>query len=114
MSQPMKAQTLFENIEQFVAESHSLLEKGAIMELAGLDEHVRSLCDQVLSMSQDDRILYADKLQKLLGDLKNLGEALAQQRDAVASEIRNMSKHQKANVAYKVADASDDYGNKDG
>jgi hypothetical protein len=98
---------LFNDISQFVSESRAMLEQGALMELAGLDEHVKTLCDAVLHLSQSDRMIYADRLQQLLIELKELGEAMAKQRDAMAEEIRDLSSHQKASVAYRTAEASD-------
>lgn len=105
------AQDLFKNIELFVADSRALLGQGATVELAGLDEQVQNLCNQVLKLSQDDRLEYADLLQKLLGELTLLGEDMLKQKDAVANEIRYLSSHKKASVAYKVADATE--GKKD-
>ena len=114
MSKAGSTEVLFEDITQFVSQSKALLEQGAMLELNDLDEHVRLLCEQVLALTQEDRLRYADKLQVLLQDLKNLGTELAEKRDAVVTEIRSISNHHKANVAYKMADATDDYGKKDG
>ena len=102
-----KAQALFKEIEGFVAESRSLLQQGALMELAGLDDHVRSLCEEVLALSQEERLRYAGELQTLFDALKGLGEDMAAQRDAMAGDIRNLSTHRKASVAYRVADPAD-------
>lgn len=107
------AEQLFDEIERFIEESHAILESGAMMELAGLDDQVRSLCDAVLQLSQGERVTYADRLQKLLGDLKSLGDAMVVQRDQLADELRNVSQQKKAHKAYRVVDASDDYGNRD-
>lgn len=98
---------LFDEIEHFIAESHALLEQGAIMEMAGLDSQVKVLCDQVLALSQDDRVRHAKRLQKLLGDLTVLGNSMVAHRDAMAEEIRNLADHQKANVAYRVVEIGD-------
>jgi hypothetical protein len=107
------AQQLFLEVEQFIAEGRALLDQGALMELAGLDEQVRILCDRVLQLSQEERLVYADKLQKLLGDLTALGETMAQKRDLIAEEIRGLSHHKKASTAYRVADSRDDFGERD-
>jgi len=107
------AEKLFDDIAQFIAESRDILESGAIMELNGLDEQVRSLCDAVLQLSQNERITYADRLQQLLGDLKALGDAMVTQRDELAEEMRGVPQHKKAHKAYRIVDASDDYGNRD-
>lgn len=111
MSAP--AEKLFDDIAQFISDSRSLLEQGALMELAGLDDQVRTLCEMVLDLSQDDRLRYADRLQYLLGELKALGETMAAQKEQIAKELSNISSHKKATVAYKVVDASDDFGNRD-
>jgi len=112
-TKPHSAQTLFDGIMQFIAESRELLESGAVMELAGLDDQVRSLCDAVLQLSQEERVLYADRLQHVLADLQILGEAMVTQRDLVAEEIRSISHHKKAASAYRVAEASDGYKNEE-
>jgi hypothetical protein len=94
---------LFNDISQFVSESRALLEQGAMMELAGLDERVKTLCDAVLQLSQSDRLVYAEQLQQLLAELKSLGEAMTTQRDAMADAIKDISSHRKASVAYRTA-----------
>lgn len=107
MTNIITAQDLFKHIETFVVDSRILLGQGASVELAGLDEKVQVLCNQVLQLSQDDRVEYAELLQKLLEELTLLGEDMLKQKDAIANEIRYLSSHKKASVAYKVADATD-------
>jgi len=103
----MNPEKLFNDITQFVAESRTLLQEGAVMELAGLEKHVLILCEDVLLLSQDERLHYADRLQQLLAELTSLGEELAAQRDQVAEKMRNLPEHKKATTAYRVVDASD-------
>ena len=98
-------QELFENIAQFVADSKVLIDKGAMVELAGMDKQVQILCERVLELSGEDRIKYADSLQGLMNELNILGKDLTQKREALANEIRYLSSHKKASVAYKTADA---------
>jgi hypothetical protein len=98
-------QDLFENVAKFVQDSKTLIAKGAMVEMAGLDKQVHSLCEQILQLSQEDRLKYADMLQDLLTQLKILGEDLVRQREALAHEIRYLSSHKKASVAYKTADS---------
>jgi hypothetical protein len=107
------AKKLFDDISQFIAESQALLEKGAMMELGGLDKNIKSLCDAVLKLSQEDRLKYADKLQGLYNDLTVLGEKLAAKRDSVATDIRHLADHKKALSAYHIADSRDGFGKKD-
>lgn len=106
-------ETLFDDIASFVKESQMLLEQGAFVELAGLDEQVKILCDAVLHLTQEDRIRHAGRLQELLGELKALGEALVTQRDRVGDEIQGLSQHKKASVAYRIADSRDGFGPKE-
>jgi hypothetical protein len=104
-----KAETLFKEIAQFVADSRHLLGEGATIELAGLDVRVRDLCEKVLTLSEEDRARYTHLLDGLLAELKQLGDDLKLQQEAVVNEIRYLSSHKKANIAYKTADATDGF-----
>lgn len=107
MNTAKKTEELFVNISQFVEESHALLKQGAILEMEGLDECVRVLCEEVIKLSQEERVRYAVDLQKLFLDLKALGETLQEKRDAIAAEISNLSQFRKASVAYRSGDTAD-------
>ena len=108
-SDPLKSkrtEELFAAIAQFIAESRVLLESDALIELAGLDVQVQTLCEAVLELSQDERVAYADRLQELLAGLHDLGEEMVARREGLAEEMRGVSKHKKANSAYRTVDAS--------
>lgn len=98
-------QELFENIAKFVMSSRDMIDRGAMVELAGLDKQVQSLCEQVMQLSDADREKYAGSLQWLINELNTLGKDLSVQREALAHEIRYLSSHKKASVAYKTADS---------
>lgn len=98
-------QELFKNIAQFVADSKVLIDKGAMVEMAGMDKQVQMLCEKVMELSGEDRIKYADSLKGLMNELSILGKDLTIQRESLANEIRYLSSHKKASVAYKTADA---------
>jgi hypothetical protein len=92
------AEELFDKIAQFIAESRTLLDAGAMIELAGLDDQVRVLGNAVLQLSQDERLQYADRLQQLLGDMNSLGDSMKAHRDRLSDEIRHLSQHKKAEL----------------
>lgn len=104
---------LFAEIGQFITDSRTLLDSGAMMEMQGLDDQVRTLCERIFQLSPEDRIAAAEPMHKLLNDLKEFGEDLVAQRERFADDIRSLSHQKKAAHAYKVVDASDDYGNRE-
>ena len=105
MNQPPEA--LFKEIEDFINDSRMLLYSGAVVELEGLDDRVQHMCETVLKLSQAERLAHADRLQQLLWSLTDLGEAMGHYRDAMAEEIRHLSSHKKANVAYRTSESLD-------
>lgn len=105
-------ETLFTEIEQFIQESRTMLESGALLEMNGLDDQVRSLCETVLQLSQEERIAASERMQHLLKELKALGEAMVEGRDRLADDIRQLGNQKKAAHAYKIADSRDGYGTK--
>lgn len=106
------AEQLFDQISAFVADCHSLLKQGMVLEMAGLDVRVQELCDLVLKLTQDERLHYADRLQLLFDDIKKLGDAMLEERDVLLKEIQGLGEHRKASVAYRSTDAMDNYGKK--
>lgn len=98
-------QELFEDVAKFVEDSRILISNGAAVELDGLDKQVQNLCAKVLELSPEERKKYADLLHELLGELKILGDDLLIKKETLAHEIRYLSSHKKASIAYKTADA---------
>lgn len=107
MSDQHKPEALFSTIESFVSESQRLLEEGTLVDATGLDDHVRSLCEAVMALSQEQRLIHAERMQELLLQLNQLGAAMVAQRDALAEELRGLQQKKKAHQAYKSADAVD-------
>lgn len=98
----MQPETLFDDVEDFIQEGRRMLQEGALMELGGLEERVRTLCESVMQMSQEQRAQYADRMSALLADLTTFGNQLVAQRDAISAEMRQVSQHKKAHVAYRT------------
>jgi hypothetical protein len=100
-------EALFSEISRFIDESNAALKEGAFVQMAGFDDQVRTLCEQVLLLSEQQRVEYADKLQQLLAALQTLGETMVAMRDEIGSELNALSSHKKANVAYSKVENSD-------
>lgn len=113
MTQQTQPELLFKQIEQFIAESRHLLDEGALVELEGLDNQVRHMCQTVLELTPQERAAHADRMQQLLWSLNDLGEAMSHYRDAMAEEIRHLTQHKRANVAYRTSENIDNYHKKD-
>lgn len=107
-----KPTQLFDDIAVFIADSRKLLDEGALLELSGLDSHVRALCEAVEKLSDENRLQYAGRMQQLFSDLQELEEAMIKMRDALGNDIRGLSDRQKANVAYLVAGTNKKYDDK--
>ena len=105
-------EVLFDCVAKFVSDGNAALEAGGVPHLEDLDGHVKSLCETVLRLSQDQRLKYADRLQQLLLDLKALGDAMVARQELLADEVRYVSAHKKASVAYTTMDIKTD--NKEG
>ena len=109
MNEQQSPEVLFDKVTQFVNESHALLAAGAFIELAGLDDHVRTLCEALIQLSQAERIQHAQRIQQLLLSISELEKSMMQCRDKMAVEMRGLSTHQKANVAYRTVESIDAY-----
>ncbi len=101
-AQKLSPEELFEDISRFIADGQKLLEQGALVELAGLDKHIQTLCDEVTRLSREDRIKYGERMQQLLNELQTLGDTMVKMRDTLAADIKALSSHKKANVAYRT------------
>lgn len=100
-------QKLLEEIAVFIMESRKLLENGEIIQLAGMDRQIRALCDEVMSLNSEQRRQYAEPMKKLFDEVKQLGDTMESTRADLLKEIRGVSNHQKANVAYQTSDSLD-------
>jgi hypothetical protein len=106
----LPVEEMLSKIEQFVTESREMVKNGALLEVAGLENRIDEFCTLLLSLSQEERVAYANKLQVLLADIGKLGEEMTVLRDSMSDEIRSLTSVKKASVAYRIVDASDGYG----
>jgi hypothetical protein len=100
-------EALFQQVTQFIDESNTLLKDGAFVQLTDLDVQVDALCKEVLKLSGEQRVEYAERLQQVVASLQQLGENLAAARDEVNKQIGELPTHKKAHVAYQKMEASD-------
>lgn len=98
----------FSEMEQYIADSRATVAAGKELELAGLDDKIDALCNRILELSQDERMLYESRLQELLGSLNALGNEMRAQGD-----VKEIPQHRKASVAYQTADSRDNFGKRD-
>lgn len=115
MNQPMQkmpAAALFSEISQYIADSRLLIAEGKIVELSGLDNHIKNLCEMVTALSGQERGQYEQKLSQLAVELDALIKTLHEQKAYVSGEMAQASGVKKASIAYKTADAVDNFGKK--
>jgi hypothetical protein len=113
MTEYANPEALFDEISRYIDNSKVMLAAGEFVKLAGLEDHVRMLCEALITLSQEERLKHADRLQQLLWSLSELEETMMHYRDAMADEIRGLNTHQKANVAYRTTESIDDYKRED-
>jgi hypothetical protein len=99
-------EALFSRLEAFVLESRACLAVDDVPDLDDLDNHVNTLCEFILRLSQHERLVHADRLQRLLADIQLLGENMIKKRDLIGVEISDISKRKKANIAYTATEVS--------
>lgn len=103
---------LFSDISQYIADCRALLDSGNVVELSGLDDKIRILCEQTMELTPQDKDVYAERLGVLAVELEALSSALHEQKQMVEREIDQVAGSRKASIAYKVADAVDNFGKK--
>lgn len=99
----------FSEMERYIADSRKAVAEARDFELVGLDNNIDALCNMILALSQEERLLYETDLQNLLGNLNTLGNEMRDQFGAV----QEIPQHRKASVAYQTADSRDNFGNRE-
>lgn len=99
----------FSEMEKYISDSRSAVAAGKEFELTGLDEKIDKLCALILDLSDEERMMYENRLQDLLASLNALGLEMKEQVEGV----KNIPQHRNANVAYRTADSRDNFGKRD-
>jgi hypothetical protein len=97
---------LLGQLRQFVGRCRSLLEDGTEVELTGLDDQVRLLCEHIRGMEHEDAQQLRPKMQSLVEELDLLSTALLKQKAAVSAELAELSRQRNANAAYQRVESS--------
>ncbi len=99
----------FTEMERYIEGSRKAVAEAKDFDLTGLDGKIDALCNMILELSQEERILYEVDLQNLLGNLNALGNEMRDQ----FSNVQEIPQHRKASIAYQTADSRDNFGNRD-
>lgn len=98
---------LLEQIRSFIAVSKEHVAAGGEVELSGLDDKVKELCEAVLDMSKSEADTYTDALQELSGELNTLKADMERVQKEVREQLDGLNLRQKAAKAYKTTEVAD-------
>lgn len=107
------ADALLKSVMGFISESRQQLGQGVLLDMSPMEENVQILCEIITQLDATERKAYAGPLESLYQQLSELGGDLTSVRDYLRSQMNELPTHQRANIAYKSADAVDNYGPKD-
>lgn len=116
MTQPNQtADQLLQSVMNTIDQSRKELSKGVLLDLTTMEKEVMQLCEVVTELEPDSRNQYAGPMESLYQQLTDLGTDLTNVRDYLKTQMNELPNHQRANIAYKSADAVDNFGaaNKD-
>lgn len=99
-------QQLLEQIRSFIEVTKVHVSQGGDVDLSGLDEKVRELCEAVLDMPKPEADDYAVALQELADDLTALKTGMEVVQKDVRQQLDVLNLRQKAAKAYKTSDAA--------
>lgn len=100
-----KANELLDELNTFLDEAEAHLQKGGDVDLAGVEEQVKALCEAAQALPVGEGAAFADKLEALFNRFSALQEELKLQFESVKGELSVLSLRSKAVKAYAVNDA---------
>ena len=100
----------FSELEKYIEGGRAAIAAGEELSLAGLDDNIDTLCTMIMALSEEERLMYEERLKELLGRLNALGLELKAQMEGV----KELPKHRNASVAYQTADSRDNFGVREG
>ncbi len=99
------AQQALQEVDDYIKKANSILESGEYMELEGLDDKVRGLCETIAHMTPEEAKEYKDTLTRLMQDLDGLQSSLNNSKDKLKEELAGVQTHSQANHAYRKSSA---------
>lgn len=99
-------EALLKGLSDYISQAKGILEKGDFLELEGLDDQVKTLCDSVLSLKVEESLSFADELDGTMKELDELQKMFVESRDKLAGDMQDLGKHKKASVAYKQSETA--------
>lgn len=97
---------LLEGIMAFIATTREHVEQGGEVDLDGLDEKVRELCEAVLDMPKPEADSYADELHRMGEELTLLKADMEKAQKEVREQVDALNLRHKAAKAYKITEAT--------
>lgn len=97
---------LFDGIRAYVAQAKEICAKGDYLELEGLDDQVKTLCEGVMHMPVEDSMTIKDDLQTMMAELDELQTLFEKSKDKLAHDMRGVEKHKQASLAYKQSETA--------
>lgn len=108
---PQTPRELLDGILAFIATTREHVEEGGEVDLDGLDEKVRELCEAVLDMPKPEADTYAEELQTMAEDLTLLKASMEKAQKEVRQQVEALNLRHKAAKAYKTSEATKPAGN---
>lgn len=99
----------FSKMENYIQGIRNDIVAGKNVEMVALDENIGHLCDMVMKLSEEERMMYEERLHQLLESLNMLGRELKDH----FGEGDSIAAHRNATVAYKTADSRDNFGKRE-
>ncbi len=78
----------------------TLIRQGQIIDLAGLESHVDTVCTAITKLPPASCAALKPILIKLIDGLNGLARKIADQHESVAGKLQGLSSHRKAVTAY--------------
>ena len=101
------ARQLVAEISVYIAKAKDALSQGILVDLAGLDNQIQLLCDEVVNMPVGESTPFREVLMALSDELGQLRDGLETARSDVQDQLQALNARQKAAHAYKSTEVAE-------